>query len=64
MSMYKFLLPLILGAALFVANPALAQGKAPIVINFSHVVAENTPKGQGAVLFKQMVEKQIGRAHV
>ena len=57
--MYKFLLPLILGAALFVANPVLAQGKAPIVINFSHVVAENTPKGQGAVLFKQMVETRL-----
>lgn len=57
--MYKFLLPLILGAALFVANPVSAQGKAPIVINFSHVVAENTPKGQGAVLFKQMVETRL-----
>ncbi|MGV8698528.1 hypothetical protein, partial [Pseudomonas aeruginosa] len=30
----------------------LANAAQPIVIKFSHVVAENTPKGQGALLFK------------
>lgn len=33
---------------------------APIIIRFSHVVAENTPKGQGANLFKQRVEERLG----
>jgi C4-dicarboxylate-binding protein DctP len=32
---------------------------APIVIKFSHVVAENTPKGQMANKFKELVEKRL-----
>lgn len=31
----------------------------PIVIKFSHVVADNTPKGQGALLFKKLVEERL-----
>ena len=31
-----------------------------IVIKFAHVVAENTPKGQGATLFKKLVEERLG----
>ncbi|MBA3507517.1 MAG: TRAP transporter substrate-binding protein [Betaproteobacteria bacterium] len=38
------------------AGAALAQ---PIVIKFSHVVAENTPKGQGAMKFKELAEKKL-----
>ena len=57
--MLKFLLPLTLCAALSVALPVLAQSQAPIVINFSHVVAQDTPKGQGALLFKQLVEQRL-----
>jgi C4-dicarboxylate-binding protein DctP len=34
--------------------PAFAQ--APIVIKFSHVVATNTPKGKGALKFKELAE--------
>lgn len=30
-----------------------------IVIKFSHVVAENTPKGKGAELFKKLVEERL-----
>lgn len=41
-------------AALFGSNAA-AQG--PIIIKFSHVVAENTPKGKGALKFKELAEK-------
>ena len=37
------------------AGPASAQS--PIVIKFSHVVAPNTPKGQGADKFKELAEK-------
>jgi C4-dicarboxylate-binding protein DctP len=31
----------------------------PIKIKFSHVVAEKTPKGQGALLFKKLVEERL-----
>ncbi|WP_434558586.1 TRAP transporter substrate-binding protein [Pseudomonas sp. Z4-20] len=31
----------------------------PIVIKFSHVVGEQTPKGQGALLFKKLVEERL-----
>lgn len=32
---------------------------APIVIKFSHVTADNTPKGQGALKFKELAEKKL-----
>ncbi len=44
-------------AASLIAAPLAA---APIVIKFSHVVAENTPKGQMANKFKQLVEERLG----
>ncbi|MEO7152525.1 MAG: DctP family TRAP transporter solute-binding subunit, partial [Burkholderiaceae bacterium] len=31
----------------------------PIVVKFSHVVAEQTPKGQGALKFKEVAEKLL-----
>ncbi|MFV0576777.1 MAG: TRAP transporter substrate-binding protein [Vibrio sp.] len=37
----------------------LAQAAEPIVIKFSHVVADSTPKGQGAILFKKLVEERL-----
>ena len=43
--------------ALSISGVALAQ--APIVIKFSHVVAEATPKGQGALKFKEAAEKLL-----
>ena len=46
---------LALAGAAIVAGPAFAQ--APIVIKFSHVVANDTPKGKGADRFKELVEK-------
>src|SRR5258708_20508542 len=36
--------------------PAFAQ--APIVIKFSHVVAQGTPKGKGAEYFKKIAEER------
>jgi C4-dicarboxylate-binding protein DctP len=42
-----------LGFAL--AAPAQAQ----MVIKFSHVVADNTPKGQAAIKFKELAEKKL-----
>jgi len=43
--------------ALSFSVAAYAQG--PIVIKFSHVVAEATPKGQGALKFKEVAEKLL-----
>src|SRR6476661_875071 len=45
-------------AAVLPAAPAFAQS--PVVIKFSHVVAENTPKGKGALKFKELAEKATG----
>ncbi len=42
----------------FITSPA-AQAQDPIVIKFSHVVADETPKGQGALLFKKLVEEKF-----
>src|SRR3954467_3495651 len=42
-----------------------AQAQAPIVIKFSHVVANDTPKGKGAERFKELAEKATnGRVKV
>ncbi len=47
------------------AMPMVASAEAPIVIKFSHVVADQTPKGQGALKFKELVEKKFpGRVTV
>ena len=56
--MIKHLTKLVLFATVIaLAGPALA---APITIKFSHVVAENTPKGQGAILFRDLVHDRLG----
>src|SRR5574344_1553003 len=49
-----------LACALSLTIAGLAQAADPIVIKFSHVVAEHTPKGQGALLFKKLVEQRLG----
>ena len=42
-----------------------ASAQTPIVIKFSHVVANDTPKGKGAERFKQLVEERTnGRVKV
>ena len=43
-------------AAIFMA-PATVMAQAPIVIKFSHVVANDTPKGKGSLKFKELAEK-------
>lgn len=45
----------VLTGALFAASVEAAE----IVVKFSHVVAENTPKGQGALLFKKLAEERL-----
>ncbi|TBU78969.1 C4-dicarboxylate ABC transporter [Pseudomonas daroniae] len=45
--------------ALSLSIAGLAQAADPISIKFSHVVAEHTPKGQGALLFKKLVDERM-----
>jgi C4-dicarboxylate-binding protein DctP len=45
-----------IAAAVFIA-PATAMAQSPIIIKFSHVVANDTPKGKGALRFKELAEK-------
>ncbi|MDN5004232.1 DctP family TRAP transporter solute-binding subunit [Bradyrhizobium sp. GCM10027634] len=40
-----------------VLSSDLAQAQSPIIIKFSHVVANDTPKGKGALKFKELAEK-------
>ncbi|MCO5108538.1 MAG: TRAP transporter substrate-binding protein [Burkholderiaceae bacterium] len=54
----NFIRAMLAGAiALAVSGAALAQQ--PIVVKFSHVVADATPKGQGALKFKEVAEKLL-----
>ncbi len=43
-------------AAVLMATVA-ASAQSPIIIKFSHVVANDTPKGKGALKFKELAEK-------
>jgi len=46
-------------------TPGLAAAQSPIVIKFSHVVANDTPKGKGSLKFKELAEKYTdGKVHV
>jgi C4-dicarboxylate-binding protein DctP len=47
-----------LAAATFSLAGVSAMAQQPIVIKFSHVVADNTPKGKGALEFKRIAEER------
>ena len=49
----------LLAASMILPGLAQAQTQAPIIIKFAHVVAEKTPKGQGALKFKELAEKKL-----
>ncbi len=48
-----------LACAVSIGLAGLAHAADPIVIKFSHVVADNTPKGQGAQMFKKLAEERL-----
>ena len=51
--------------ALALGSSSVLAQSAPIVVKFSHVVAENTPKGKGALKFKELAEERTkGRVKV
>jgi C4-dicarboxylate-binding protein DctP len=53
--MRKSILAGVAVAVFMASGAALAQG--PIIIKFSHVVTNDTPKGKGALKFKELAEK-------
>ncbi len=53
--MRKLIVAAAVAAAMMASGSAMAQS--PIVIKFSHVVANDTPKGKGALKFKELAEK-------
>ncbi len=46
-------------AVLALALVTGAQAQQPIIVKLSHVVAENTPKGQASLKFKELAEKKL-----
>jgi C4-dicarboxylate-binding protein DctP len=53
--MRKLFVAAAMAAAVMMSGSAMAQS--PIIIKFSHVVANDTPKGKGALKFKELAEK-------
>lgn len=47
-----------LACALSISIVGLAHAD-PVTIKFAHVVADNTPKGQGALMFKKLAEERL-----
>jgi C4-dicarboxylate-binding protein DctP len=47
------------GLSLTLGLAAATAHAAPIIVKFSHVVAESTPKGQGALKFKELAEAAL-----
>ncbi len=58
MAKNKLVLVSLMVAVAFVLSATVSMA-APITIKFSHVVAENTPKGQMANKFKELVEQRL-----
>jgi len=56
---------LVFAALIAALSAGAAYAQQPIIIKFSHVVAENTPKGKGALKFKELAEASTkGRVKV
>jgi C4-dicarboxylate-binding protein DctP len=48
-----------LACAVSLSIAGLVQAADPIIIKFAHVVADSTPKGQGALMFKKLAEERL-----
>jgi C4-dicarboxylate-binding protein DctP len=57
--MHKLITGMALAVSMTAAMITSSALAAPITIKFSHVVAENTPKGQMANKFKELVEQRL-----
>jgi C4-dicarboxylate-binding protein DctP len=47
------------GAAAAMALPHAVPAQSPMVVKLSHVVADQTPKGQASIRFKELAEKKL-----
>ena len=54
-------LVLFAGALTAFALLGSAQAQQPVVLKFSHVVTDDTPKGKGAIRFKELAEAKTKR---
>ncbi len=57
--MYKPCIAVLVAALYWLSSPALAAEDEPIVIKFAHVVADDTPKGKGALMFQKLVQERL-----
>lgn len=57
--MFKSLVVAPCAALLLMLSPMAAKAAEPIVIKFAHVVADDTPKGKGALLFQKLVSQRL-----
>lgn len=48
-----------LACTLALGSMSAVMAADPVIIKFSHVVADHTPKGQGALMFKKLVEERL-----
>jgi C4-dicarboxylate-binding protein DctP len=55
----KFRTALALAASSLIVISGAAYAQQPIIVKFSHVVAQDTPKGKGAEKFKELAEKRL-----
>lgn len=58
--MRRFITASCLLLAGLLGQASMAWANEPIIIRFSHVVADSTPKGQGALLFQKLVHERLG----
>ena len=49
----------VLAGAMALATPAWVAAQTPIIVKFSHVVADKTPKGMAALKFKELAEQKL-----
>jgi C4-dicarboxylate-binding protein DctP len=57
--MYKSCVAALVAALFWLSAPVMAAEGEPFVIKFAHVVADDTPKGKGALLFQKLVHQRL-----
>lgn len=57
--MFKSCVAVLVAALCGLTAPASAAEGEPFVIKFAHVVADDTPKGKGALLFQKLVHERL-----
>lgn len=57
--MFKSCVAVLVAALCWLSFPAMAAEGDPVVIKFAHVVADDTPKGKGALMFQKLVHERL-----